>query len=98
MTAELEPFCAVRAIFEPKRLDTLRPAFELYIGQEGLFKYAGFQDEGDYEGQMIFFVDDTWDDNVRGYWLPREDLEVLEVLYPYRATTTPALPGSFDPA
>lgn len=74
----------VRARFEPKRMDNLRPCMVPLVGRTFEFECYGTMDQGDYDGQTIWFMDRKHDTEIleesRGYWSPREDLEIVEVL------------------
>lgn len=70
-------FSAVRARFNPKRLDTLRPELCGALGAEAVFMYAWPIEEADggpYVGQWALT---TFDPRFLDLWVPEEDLEVL---------------------
>jgi len=71
MTAYAQ-FAVIRARFEPKRRDNLRPAAVASIGLETTWRAMYVMDEGEYEGQMAFITQDPAI-NVGG-WVPECDL------------------------
>lgn len=66
----------MRARFEPKVLDTLRPHLVPLIGHEGEWELAFRQDEGPYAGQNCYYLDrgDPRYRETRAKWVPAEDL------------------------
>ena len=70
----LEPF---RAIFEPVRIDDLRPSARQCIGQEWTFSYGWTMDEDDpYPGEVAYLVERDWPEEA-GIWVPERDLRSL---------------------
>ena len=71
-------------VFEPKRLDTLRPEAKPLVGQTFKFRYAWTMDEDDpYPGQVAWIIDRADEDRLhlpdeqRGWWYPDEDIREL---------------------
>jgi hypothetical protein len=93
MTMEFYQFGKVRAVLEPKRLDDLKAGARRFIGREGIFDVLWIiseEDGGNYVGQHAMGRprewaeecpdDENWEDGF--YWVPEEDLRILEVVKP----------------
>lgn len=66
----------MRAVFQPKNLETLKPHMAALIGHEGEWDESGHMDAGPYEGQTIFHLsrDDPRYRETEALWVPQEDL------------------------
>jgi hypothetical protein len=86
----------VRAKFEPKRRDDLKPEAVWWIGREAEFYAAWFIDEGPYKGEWAMFPSREDDlaagENAIG-WIPLSDL-VLVSSSPEDSTNTRQVKGS----
>jgi hypothetical protein len=80
----MHQFDKVRAVFEPKRVDNLKPGAELWIGREGIFRASWLiEADEDYGGQWAMSVPrDWWDwsEPYPGSWVPECDLRIIEIV------------------
>jgi hypothetical protein len=80
---ELLLYCKVRAVFQPKRLDDLKPGIRPFIGREGIFECIWLiDDNGDYHGDHAMMIPIEWMGDNTGVWVPSCDLELIALVKP----------------
>lgn len=75
----------IKARFEPKNRETLRPCMVELIGREFNWEWVGTSDVDEpFPGQSRWMIERQHDaeipDECKGRWCPREDLELVEIV------------------
>lgn len=76
----ISAYALVEAVFEPRRLNDLKPGVKNAIGRLGVFEGLWTIDHGPYAGQMAMRVPKDW--GLEWIWAPLEDLRVRRVVRP----------------
>jgi hypothetical protein len=78
---KIEQFKQYLAVFKPIKLKTLKDELIPYIGKELIVEAVGIIEQGIYEDQWMFEVQDKINSiPIISLWIPEEDLEIIKEL------------------